>query len=184
MSEELEIEYEVTYHLYWLEHVLHHFVFLCLESCLHTIDHIVICFLLLLFQFLKLLKYFVPVESKLRLVTWESSKKEYLLFTFSSWFAYACKSRRKLLADLRFDFAPCLAHFFLLLHLIHCGYMALRYLVMILHAILKTLRWAIVYLLWRRLLKLIGLWRLDTTQSLLLHNLILWIQGHLAVRAF
>ena len=49
MSEELEIEYEVTYHLYWLEHVLHHFVFLSLESCLHTIDHIVICFLLLLF---------------------------------------------------------------------------------------------------------------------------------------
>ena len=69
MSEELEIEYEVTYHLYWLKHVLHHFVFLSLESCLHTIDHIVICFLLLLFQFLKLLKHFVPVESKLRLVT-------------------------------------------------------------------------------------------------------------------
>ena len=84
----------------------------------------------------------------------------FLRFAFGRGLACTCECWWQLFTDLGLDFAPSLAHFFLLLDLVDCGHVALRYLVVVLHAVLEAFGRIFVKVLGRRLLELVSLLRI------------------------
>ena len=167
----LRVGHPLPVHRDRLEHVLHDLVLLCLQSRLHSVHYIIVRLLLLLFSSLEFLESLIPTtQSKTELALlimnrwsqyWRDEESmRFLRFAFGWRLACTSESRWKLFADLGLDFAPSLAHFFLLLDLVDCGHVALRYLVVVLHAVLETLGRIFVKVLGRGLLELVSLLRI------------------------
>lgn len=156
-----------TYHANRLEHVVQVLVLFGFQSRVDPVDHVVVGLLLLLLKFLEFLECLLGLALGGALVD-------------------ACKGGWELLADLWLHLAPGLPHLLLVgLNLVQRRDVPLRDLVVVLHAVLQTLRAAVVAQARpsRPLVEGVGLGFCHVHRFALAYLVLPRIQRHLRVRA-